>query len=332
MSRLTILSYHNVEGTWAFPSAPGAGLRGFRDQLDWLTARANVVRLEESLQALAAGERLPARAVAITFDDGYRDNLDLAADELRRRRLPATFYLVPGLIDRSVRPWWEVVAWALRCGSADTLTWEGRTVVLRSGAGRGAFAREVARSMKRVDRAERETQLDELITQLRPGPQPDFGGLYVDAAGARGLADAGFHVGSHSSWHAILSQETPQEQAADLAGSRSHLEGLLQRPVLALAYPNGTSSDYSPATVDAARAAGFTSAVTTRVGFNTPATPPLELRRLVVMPERGTSVLAWSSALGARGVRVARRRLAGRARPAGPPPTGGADSAPVAVP
>jgi peptidoglycan/xylan/chitin deacetylase (PgdA/CDA1 family) len=308
--RLAILSYHNVEGTWAFPSGPGQGLRGLRAQLDLLARCANVVPLGPALQRLSAGEPLPPRALAITFDDGYRDNVHLAAPELLGRGMPATFFLVPRLIDRTVRPWWEVLSWAIRAGRPERARWRGTTLRLDSPRGRGEAAREVARELKRVDRAGREAAVDELVEVLAPGPPPDFGALFADADEARALAGMGFEIGSHSTWHCILSRETPEAQRADLAGSRLELEALLGRPVRVLAYPNGTAADYGCDTTDAARLAGYSHAVTTRNGLNGEDTPPYELRRFVMYPERGTSPGVWTRVSAERAGRVLRRRAA----------------------
>jgi hypothetical protein len=127
--RLIVLMWHNVEGTWCYPAAPGAGTRGLAQQLRRLKQLASVVPLEDALEALAAGRPLPSRAVAITFDDGYRDNLDLAAPLLQDLGLPATFFLVPGLLSYEVRPWWEIVVRGL--------PWRGR----RSSTGTGGRCR-----------------------------------------------------------------------------------------------------------------------------------------------------------------------------------------------
>lgn len=104
---MLVLGWHNVEGTPCFPSVRGAGIRGFRAQVEWLARWAEVVPLRESLRALAAGERLPPRAVAITFDDGYRDNFEHAAPVLERLSLPATFFVVTQWIDTDIVPWWD---------------------------------------------------------------------------------------------------------------------------------------------------------------------------------------------------------------------------------
>ena len=73
----------------------------------------------------------------------------------------------------------------------------------------------------------------------------------------------------------------------DLADSRRVLSERLATGVDLLAYPNGTTADYDEHTLTAARTAGYRAALTTTEGFNRPSTPHLELRRIVMYPERG---------------------------------------------
>ena len=310
--RLLVLGWHNVEGTPCFPSTPGAGLRGFRDQVEWLARWTNVVPLREALRALVAGEPLPARAVALTFDDGYRDNLDLAVPELERLGLPATFFLVPGLLDRRVEPWWEAVAWAVTEATVAEATLAGRRVTLGERSGRRAARREAEEHLKRRDRAAREAALAEMMKALRPPPRDDLRELFLDWPGARELAARGFEIGSHSSHHAILSEESPEAQMSDLIESRVALEDGLAVPVTAVAYPNGGAPDYDAGTLAAAEAAGFENGVTTRKGVNGRGTPRFEVRRVVVYPERGSRVLGTLAEVAGR---RARRALAGAGVP-----------------
>src|SRR6478752_8590927 len=93
--RLLVLGWHNIAGTYGFPAAEGAAERGFAKQMQTLSRVANVIDLEQGLARLTAGEKLPSRAVALTFDDGYTDNLTLGVPILERHGLPATFFLVP---------------------------------------------------------------------------------------------------------------------------------------------------------------------------------------------------------------------------------------------
>jgi peptidoglycan/xylan/chitin deacetylase (PgdA/CDA1 family) len=290
--RLLVLAWHNVDPTWCFPAPRGAGARGLERQLAFLARRCNVVPLAEGLRALDRDDPLPPRAVALTFDDGYRDHLELAAPMLARLGLPATFFLVPGLLDRTARPWWELLAWALTRSTRDAVAWEGRTLDLGDDGRRRRALATVLEGLKRRDQLARDAALDELAERCAPDGKLAEHASFLDWDGARQLARRGFTVASHSLHHAILAEESTAAQERDLTLSRRRLEEELEVPVELLAYPNGKLDDYSQATVAAARGAGYSHALTTVEGWNRPSTAPYEVRRFVQQPERGAPGLA----------------------------------------
>jgi peptidoglycan/xylan/chitin deacetylase (PgdA/CDA1 family) len=290
--RLLVLAWHNVDPSWCFPAPAGAGARGLERQLAFLARRCNVVPLAEGLRALDQDDRLPPRAIALTFDDGYRDQLELAAPILARLGLPATFFLVPGLLDGTARPWWELLAWILTRSTRGSVAWEGRTIDLGDDGRRRRALATVLAGLKRRDQLARDAALDELAERCAPDGKPEEHASFLDWDGARQLARRGFTVASHSLHHAILAEESPSAQERDLTLSRRRLEEELQVPVRLLAYPNGKLPDYSQATVAAARGAGYSHALTTLEGWNQPTTAPFEIRRFVQQPERGAPGLA----------------------------------------
>jgi peptidoglycan/xylan/chitin deacetylase (PgdA/CDA1 family) len=310
-SRLLVLAWHNVDPTWCFPARQGAGARGLTRQLAFLARRCNVVPLGDALAALDRREPLPPRAVALTFDDGYRDQLELAAPMLAQLGLPATFFLVPGLLDRTARPWWEELGWIFSRSSRDVVVVRGRTFQLGSDAERRQSLLQVLEDLKRRDQTGREAAIDELRQRCAPQGKLEEQASFLDWSGARELARRGFTVASHSLNHAILAEEPPSEQERDLALSRELLERELDLPVLLLAYPNGKRSDYSAATVAAAHRAGYSHALTTLDGWNRPATASYEARRFVIQPERGTPGLAL---VPLRSVRARARAVRDRRR------------------
>jgi len=259
------------------------------------------------MEALAAGRRLPRRAVALTFDDGYRDNLDIAVPLLEELRLPATFFLVPGLLSRETRAWWEVLGWGFVRSARSTVQWDGHMLQTRGRAGRASFT-WVAEQLKTRDRAARDRLLAELLELLEPEGEPSDGDLFLDWDGARELVRRGFTVGSHSMHHAILSRETAEDQVRDLIGSRRRLEAELEVPMELVAYPNGTRADYDERTIDAARRAGHSFAFGIHAGIVLDTTSAYAAPRFAMEPQFGFSGI------------VARRviaRLAGAGRPGG---------------
>jgi peptidoglycan/xylan/chitin deacetylase (PgdA/CDA1 family) len=283
--RLIVLMWHNVEGTWCYSSPPGAGASGLAHQLRRLKQLATVVPLEDALEALAASRPLPARATAITFDDGYRDNLEIAVPLLEEYGLPATFFLVPGLLSGTVRPWWEILAWGFAHAQSAVVSWEGRLLPTQGRRGRRVF-RWLAERLKALDFATREERVDQLLGFLRPKDRWDGDRLFLDWDGAHQLVRRGFSVGSHSMRHAILSREAPEEQARDLVSSRDKLETELGVRVPLLAYPNGTRVDYDEHTVRAALRAGHAHALAAHAGVNGPSTSPYGHPRLAIEPDR----------------------------------------------
>jgi len=95
---LLVLIYHRVrpETDPLFP------LELTREQFDWqvgiLRRYFTPMTLQEGMDRVRAGT-LPSRAVAITFDDGYRDNATEALPVLQHHRVPATFFVSTGFLD-----------------------------------------------------------------------------------------------------------------------------------------------------------------------------------------------------------------------------------------
>jgi peptidoglycan/xylan/chitin deacetylase (PgdA/CDA1 family) len=288
---LIVLGWHNVEGTWCFPAAPRIGTRGLAQQLNALRQLANVVPLNWALQTLNDGELLPPRAVAITFDDGYRDNLTLAGPLLQKLGLPATCFLVPGILSREVSPWWEKLPWALLSTRKEYITWRQRRLFLRGAEHRYAAFREIAVELKRQDTTLREHTVSEIVDILDPPGEYCPERHFLDWDGARAIQNY-MEIGSHSTHHSILARETPQRQLEDLRSSRQRLAVGLKTDVKLLAYPNGTVADYNSHTLFAAERAGYSYAITTERGRNIRSTPRYEIRRWVMNPYRGVLGLA----------------------------------------
>ncbi|SHL21827.1 Polysaccharide deacetylase [Pseudonocardia thermophila] len=290
---LVVLAWHNVEGTWQWPAPAGAGAAGFRRQMRALRAATNVVPLDEALQALSAGRRLPPRAVAITFDDGYRDNLDVAVPILRELGLPATVFLVPDLLDGNLDPWWERLAWAVTTAEDPLLEFEGGIYPLTDERTRRTTLDRLQEVLKRRTDAERRAAVAQITESLTcRGPQHDPRRMFLDWEGARALVRAGIGIGSHTTGHAILARETPHAQREDLIGSRRRLQDELDLPIDVLAYPNGQVGDYSAETIAAARAAGYSHSVTAWGLVNGPQTEVHEIRRRLLSPtDPATKVL-----------------------------------------
>jgi peptidoglycan/xylan/chitin deacetylase (PgdA/CDA1 family) len=289
---LLVLAFHNVEATWCWPSDAGEGISTFVRQMKTLHGIANVVPLEDALRALEEGRPLPPRAVALTFDDGYRDNLTLAVPVLQRFAMPATIYLVPGFLSGQEQAWWERLGWAVGCARSSHLQFGGRSHPLTDANARVAAIRAVETAVKSVTHAERCRLIEQVVEDLRPSGEFGAEDLFLDWESARKLVDGGMSIGSHTLGHAILAREDAADQRADLSTSRRLLQEGLGVEVNTLAYPNGRRGDYDATTIAAARDAGYSHAVTTWGRPVSAGADPYEICRLVVSTSMRTPVFA----------------------------------------
>ena len=287
--RLLLIGWHNVGPTPFFDAPAGEGERGLVRQLGWLRRVANVVPLDEGLRRLEDGS-LPRRAVSLTFDDGYCDDLEISSRVVLAAGLSATFFVCPAFLDRTELPWWERVASAMRHGRAGTVVCAGLELGRSDTDSVVRSTRRLCEHLKRVRAAERDAAVAELEALTGSTTPPTV--AMLDWSGARTLVRRGHTIGSHSMRHVILGNETPNDQLADLAAARIRLETELQIDVDLLAYPNGRRADFDEHTVLAARASGHRAAITTIDGRNSAATPRFELRRLVINCSDSPRVLA----------------------------------------
>jgi peptidoglycan/xylan/chitin deacetylase (PgdA/CDA1 family) len=112
-----ILMYHSVaeDETAGFVEPPNRiAPQIFERQMAFLREQRRVVPLSRLVDDIVAGESPPAGTVCITFDDGYRDNLTVAAPILEKYRLPATLFLATGCAERGEAQWSDTLHWLLR--------------------------------------------------------------------------------------------------------------------------------------------------------------------------------------------------------------------------
>jgi peptidoglycan/xylan/chitin deacetylase (PgdA/CDA1 family) len=275
--RVPILTLHRVndDNDPFMPSLPTAI---FARQMAHIARHYRVLTVEDLVVRLQE-RRVPRNALAITFDDGYRDNLTHAAPILRRLGLPVTIFLVSGHIDTPRPLWSDRLAMAFKGATVRTaeLT-DGRVLTLDTVAERLAALKASFAHLRTLPDEKRTATVERLVTALRPNlERPKRLMLSWDEVGA--LRDLGFSIGAHTVSHPIVSKLSPARAWEEIRGSKVAIEKAIDEPVRAFAYPNGKPEDYDETATRLVREAGFTCAVTTRRGLNDTNTPVLELRR-----------------------------------------------------
>jgi peptidoglycan/xylan/chitin deacetylase (PgdA/CDA1 family) len=250
--RFQILIYHRV-GSDGDDFVPAISPEGFARHMRVLRQHFLPMSLTDVLTA-AERREVPARAVVVTFDDGYRDVLTHAVPVLRRFDIPATLYVATAFMEDGASMWNDRIGCALRttrCPQLEAL--DGlEPLPLQTPAERHAALRRVLHTLKRRPPAERD---------------------------AREIRRHGLEVGAHTVHHPILSALAPETAWSEIVGSKRAIEAQLQAPVQHFAYPNGTADDFDDTTRAQVARAGFASAVSTLFGVNSAATNRYALHR-----------------------------------------------------
>ncbi len=275
--RLTIIRHHRV---YADDERPlyrlGVSESVFVAQLDWLVSLERTpISVAEGLSRLERRE--PGDWVAMTFDDGYADNVWRALPPLAAAGATATFYLTAGLMEDRRAPWWDDLAHALE-QTRETrlrtdLTGEPLDLPLTHRADRLRALHRLASGL-RVPPAERDHRLAALRMRLGVSRPAACELATWDAAAA--LVRSGMEVGAHTLTHPHLTTLTPDAQAREIGGSVELIERRLGVRPTGLAYPGG---DHDARSVEVTRGCGLVYAVTTRSGINTPPASRYELLR-----------------------------------------------------
>lgn len=278
---LSILIFHRVQ-LQTDRLFPGEGDAARFDSLcAGLAHWCKVLPLDEAL-ALQREGRLPARAAAITFDDGYRDNHDVALPILQRHGLNASFFIATGFLDGG-RMWNDTVIEVVRRHLGPTLALDGAPLAalgaldLSSWDARRATLERLLQHFKYLPLAERQEGVDQLLARSGVRAPTD---LMMDSDQVRALRRAGMVLGGHTVHHPILARLDEAKARQEMGEGKRQLESLLGEPVSLFAYPNGRpNKDYGAVHARLARELGFSAAVTTAPGSARAEDDPFQLPR-----------------------------------------------------
>ncbi|MED5331073.1 MAG: polysaccharide deacetylase family protein [Planctomycetota bacterium] len=257
------------------------------------------VTVTDLTESLSKGE-LQRDAVALTFDDGYRDNHEVLLPLLQETDATATVFVQTGPMRGNLN-WLHHYFWVLdRVGPHRLGELVGERLdrahlkedVLHLASDAVAAEYELKRVLKYdVLPAERDALLASVFSEMGGDDATLAAEVYLSPDECRALDRSGVEVGAHTVNHLILSSLDIEEQRREIEGSLRDLESWLGHGVPAFAYPYGREWDYDDKTLKVLGELGFQSALTAMSGLNTPQTPPLELKRFAVNQESSLAEL-----------------------------------------
>jgi peptidoglycan/xylan/chitin deacetylase (PgdA/CDA1 family) len=204
----------------------------------------------------------PGLTAAITFDDGYFNNVR-ALDILEGCGVPATFFISTSHVDEGKSFWWDALYRNAR----------------KTGTGTSVIASQIRR-LKPLRNDQIEAQLRQWFGPTALTPVSDCDRPFTPAELATLAGSPQATLGNHTSDHGILTNYDPTGAREQIVRAQEYLTRVTGTAPKVIAYPNGNCDRR---VVEIAREAGLELGVTVRAGANqAPVARPFELRRLTI--------------------------------------------------
>jgi len=264
--KLFILIYHRVLDEPDYMRPGEIDRRTFTWQMDLMAKYFNVLPLAEALEKIQNNE-LPARAVCITFDDGYADNYQNALPILNAFNLNATFFIANGFLNGGMM-WNDKVIEAVRAISSEKidLSEVGLGVYdVSSRALKSKVAQEIINKIKHQDSSDRLEIADFVASKVKNLPSD----LMMTDEQLIQLHNAGMEIGGHTVNHPIMAKLKTKALSFELKNNKLVLEQLLGTTIRFFAYPNGKPEiDYKQKHVAQVKSEGYQAALSTQWGVS----------------------------------------------------------------
>jgi peptidoglycan/xylan/chitin deacetylase (PgdA/CDA1 family) len=276
-----ILLYHRVNPD-EDPFFPAVSVNVFEAQMGYLAREFQVLSLADIIDRMQQGKGVEPLTIAITFDDGYRDNYTFAHPIIKKYRLPATLFVATGFIGTGLLMWNDRLAWAVKNSQQKRIVCQfGQRELplsLSTEEDKLGSLDTMLEELKPLPEAEKQKLLENIIEALQ-NKKPQPAELMLDWLSIRNMAKEGWDIGSHTVSHQILTKVDRSRAAEELKVSKEAIEDKLQRTVKLCAFPNGKRTDFDSSTKVTVKELGYQGAVTTLAGINGRDLDFYELRR-----------------------------------------------------
>ncbi len=265
--RTVILLYHRVLPE--IKSDPFRGIitvRNFIKQVDFLATRYTIISLSDAI----SGRKNDKPQLVLTFDDGYRDNYEMAFPILKRKGLPAAFFPVTDHIGNDRVLWdCEIVKILYNHKKIRKIKINGEVVSRNNMQSRRFFILRVINKLRLLNKEAREKALVLLKEDTGCRVDYDFSNdKCMDWEQLKKMSSGGMEVGSHGLTHTSLANMPFEDAVREIIKSKEAIENNLGTACLHFAFPFGSRQDYNQNLIDCVKKAGFKSCLLNIHGYN----------------------------------------------------------------
>jgi peptidoglycan/xylan/chitin deacetylase (PgdA/CDA1 family) len=281
-----VLFYHSImEDPAPHEQSLGEIIRStktFRQQMEMLAREYRPVSLDDVSGFARDQKDLPSRAVVVTFDDGYADNLEVAAPILNRLGIPSVVYVTVDCVERQLMPWPARLRYAcLTTKKTQMNAPEGGVWSLRTPEERTDSFNRSLEHCARLSGMTQETYVAAVERELEVDSRDISKGLMMTWDQMRQLRKQGHTIGSHTMTHPNIAYVSDGEVETELGESKRKLEAELHERILHFAYPGpALRPNWSQSSLRLSRELGYQTATTVEPGVVRAGDDPLRMRRI----------------------------------------------------
>lgn len=263
--KAAIFTYHRVlPSNEIFRNAsPNHGLivstERFDEQMQYLSEKYRIIAMDELPDHLSGSADF---AIAITFDDGYKDNLTYALPILKKYNIPATIYIATRLPEGDCRMWWYELEKLCDSRNSIAFTIKGKSYnyKIRNLIQKKRCFQKIHNMIQSLS----ENEQNYLMDLIRQGRSPECYKKYCLTWEEIQLLDKEplITIGAHTHSHANMKKLTTEDLKKEILTSNSLFEEKLGHTIDHFAYPYGTSNEVGGREYSIAGASGYKTAVT----------------------------------------------------------------------
>jgi len=252
-----MIMYHGIrhehdDNPWATP------VGRFREQVQYIKKHFVPLTVSDLLRQIDSDGSYPKNSVVITIDDAYENFVHIALPVLQELNVPATVFVVAGLVEESSWIWTDKVIYLLRTRDSS------------SGRPGQPETEDVLAKLKSLPTKERNQQIDSMAQELRIPIPVETPARYrlMSWDQCRAVQKTGLvQLGSHTLTHPIMSHLSDEESQQEIYRSKSLLQERLDTEITTFSYPNGQRHDFRQNQQSMIHEAGYECALAAHFGY-----------------------------------------------------------------
>lgn len=291
-SHLTILLYHGVtdsksKGIENF-SGKHINAKEFSRQMLFIKENCNILSLDDIVDIKTRKDKWPKKSVAVTFDDGFKNNYTTAAPILKDLEIPATFYVCSGMIETNKMFWVDKIEDCINLtknNEINILLDEQTHFKLDTRAEKIFAVNHIKSFCKMVDVPTKERVLESLekLTDVQPRTSNADNYQMMSWAELKSLNDDPlFTIGGHTLYHDIMSAHDNEEKMfKDIELSKGLLEFNLNQKIIHFSYPEGQKNHFNQKVIDKLKDSNIVCSPSAIHGLNSDSNDLFNLNRIM---------------------------------------------------